>query len=208
MKVLAALSFKVHGPQAAQRRQATQKGRVAASAVDGGTVTPPPPVPPYVAALTDEGNSAPTAPVDLAVQRALTVKKGKGKPDEKDQQKATFKRPRGTKAPLKRKVEFALESDSPAMRELLKKLEALGVPKTAYPCSVPKGAKNYTIRSSDGAVLEVQHVNGCYYVKKTAGGVPLGAGVSASVNWARHGGAEAAWDAARLVAGVEQWVPA
>eukprot|EP00969_Alexandrium_andersonii_P070400 3107094-Alexandrium_andersonii.AAC.1 len=82
--------------------------------------------------------------------------------------------------------------------------EYLYLPEAARPALPRKGKYSFTVRSSTGAVIEVQdrksHV---YFIKKVAVGL---AGLEEQevcrvVNWNKHGGPVAAWDVACRLSG-------
>lgn len=59
--------------------------------------------------------------------------------------------------------------------------------------ALPSGTKSYTLRGRDKCRVEVQHEKRKYFIQAKAGGLRLGAGVSPSVAWAKHGGPTLAW---------------
>ena len=92
------------------------------------------------------------------------------------------------------------------MRALHILLREKGVPPEAFPLVVPKGNKNFTIKDVSGAVVEIQHVVGKYYVKRKKDNEVLGAGESPSVAWSRNGGdATKAWQGVLAMTGVTAW---
>ena len=83
---------------------------------------------------------------------------------------------------------------------------AIGMPMEAMPAAEPRGKKSYTIKATSGAVIEVQHDNAKFYIKRAAGNVPLGAGILPSVNW-RVCGPASAWSESKRKAGTPNWEP-
>jgi hypothetical protein len=132
--------------------------------------------------------------VAVAAKAKSVAAAAKAKATAKAVSKAAAKAPPpakpATKAKAGKKAKVALVDDKLAALHL--HLRAMEIPEEALPLSMPRGLKNYTLRSSTGSVIEVHHSSRSFYIKVKQGS-PLGVAVSPSVSWQKHGGVLSAW---------------
>ena len=93
----------------------------------------------------------------------------------------------------------AAGSGTDDFKALLESLKAKGIPTELHPPVMPRGKLSYTMKSFNGATIEVHHVTrkegGFFYIKKAAPGYEAALNPSTSRNytWSRFGGVDATW---------------
>ena len=86
---------------------------------------------------------------------------------------------------------------------LVASLISQGVPSDLHPPTLPKGRLSYTMKSFNGAALEVHHIHQFYYIKACAPDIPLPAAKNWS--WSKGGGAAPCWDSVKSLIDPE-WI--
>ena len=74
-----------------------------------------------------------------------------------------------------------------------------GLPAAAFPQGDSRGMHSYTLKATNGAVLEVLLAKKCYYIKKYADGFAPAS--TPTVSWSKHGGAAESWVVAKQLSG-------